>query len=143
MKINLPSFGPGSRGPYGDSFVARAGSPSLVRKAIDRRGLRQFAAGITACALLGAAALFHTWVRTQATEEGYRLSRLSAEHQQLLRERERLTLQAAQLKSPGRIEKLSRELLGMGPAPTERVVVLVEKKMPTAPPRPGTALARR
>jgi len=87
-------------------------SPSFIRRAVDRRGLVQFASATCACALLGGAGLFHAHVRTRVTEEGYRLSRLSAEQQKLLRERDRLTLQAAQLLRPARIEELAREWPG-------------------------------
>jgi cell division protein FtsL len=143
MNLPLPSFGPAHGQGFGESFVARAASPSMVRRAIDRRGLARFVAGTAACALLAAAALFHAWMRTQVTEEGYRLSQVSAENQQLLREREHLTLQAAQLKSPGRIEQLAREKLGMGPAKAEQLVVLAEKKLQVTPRASGTAVARR
>ena len=103
-----------------------AGTPSLIlRRAIDRRGLATFVAGTLACALIALSALFHAWVRTRVTEEGYRLSRLSAEHRELSREHERLQFHAAQLKSPQRIEELARARLGMGPPTVDRVVVLV------------------
>lgn len=134
--MSLPNFSPPSippvpatrselRAAYGASFVARGASASVIRKAIDRRGLQQLAAGTLACALLAGAALLHTWVRTRVTEEGYRLSRLSSEHHRLLRERERLTLLTGRLSAPARLEELARTRLGMGPPPTERTVVLV------------------
>ena len=83
-----------------NDFRNRGETPSMIRRAIDRRGLLTFAAAVLACALVASAALFHAWVRTRVTEEGYRLSRLSAEHRELVREHERLQLQAAQLRSP-------------------------------------------
>lgn len=103
----------------------RTGTSSTIRRAVDRRGLATFAAGTLACTLVAGAALFHASVRTRVTEEGYRLSRLSAEHRDLSREHERLQFQAAQLKSPQRIEELARRRLGMGPPSVDRVVVLV------------------
>ena len=108
-----------------NDFRNRGETPSMIRRAIDRRGLLTFAAAVLACALVASAALFHAWVRTRVTEEGYRLSRLSAEHRELVREHERLQLQAAQLRSPQRIEALARARLGMGPVAVDRVVVLV------------------
>lgn len=107
------------------SMIRRGDTPSMIRRAIDRRGLHNFSAASVACVLLGAALLVHCWVRTRVTEEGYRLSRLATEHQLLWREHEKLQLQAAQLKSSQRIEELARTKLGMGPAPVDRVVVLV------------------
>ena len=106
--------------------MTRTGTPStIIRRRIDRRGLATFASGILACALIALAALFHAWVRTRVTEQGYGLSRSSDEHRELSREHERLQFHAAQLKSPQRIEELARTRLGMGPPSVDRVVVLV------------------
>ncbi len=102
---------------------ARAAGPA--RRAADRRGLQQLAAATLACILLAGAALLQIWVRTRVTEQGYRLSRLSAERQQLLRDHERLQLAAARLGSAQRIEDLARVRLGMAPPPADRVIVLV------------------
>ena len=88
-------------------------------------GLRQVAAAIAACALLAAAALLQIWVRTRVTEQGYRLSRLASERQQLVRDHERLQLAAARLGGAQRIEELARLRLGMGPPPPDRIIVLV------------------
>jgi cell division protein FtsL len=88
-------------------------------------GLRQLGAATLACALLAAAALLQIWVRTRVTEQGYRLSRVSAERQHLVREHERLQLAAARLGSAQRIEDLARARLDMGPPPADRIIVLV------------------
>jgi len=98
---------------------------SAVRRNIERRALRNFAAGTLACAMVAAGMLVHAWVRTRVTERGYALSRLSAEYRDLMREHERLQIAAAELKSPQRIEELARTRLNMGPPPVDRVVVLV------------------
>jgi len=96
-----------------------------VRRNLDRRGLSTFAAGTLACALIAAAALLHAWVRTRVTEQGYALSRLSAEYRDLTREHESLQLEAAELRSPQRIEELARTRLSMSAPSIDRVVVLV------------------
>ena len=106
-------------------FVERGQSPSAIRRNIDRRGLANFAATALACALVAAAMLLHAWVRTRVTEQGYRLSRLSAEYRDLAREHETLQIQAAELRSPQRIEELARTRLNMGPPAIDKVVVLV------------------
>lgn len=98
---------------------------SQVRRELDRRGLLTFAAATLSCGILASALLLHAWVRTRVTEEGYRLSRLSAEHRELTREHESLQIRAAELRSPQRIEELARSRLSMGPPPMDRVVVLV------------------
>jgi cell division protein FtsL len=100
-------------------------SPSTIRRAVDKRGFLDFATATTACGLLAVAALGHAYLRTRVTEEGYRLSRLSAESRDLSREHETLQIRAAELKSPSRIEELARTKLGMAPPPVDRVVVLV------------------
>jgi len=102
-----------------------ARAPGPARRAAARCGMRQFRAATLACALLAAAALLQIWVRTRVTEQGYRLSRLSAERQHLVRDHERLQLAAARLGSAQRIEDLARARLGMGPAPADRIIVLV------------------
>ena len=104
---------------------ARAQHGSSVRGVAQTRSLRQLAAALIACALVGSGALLQIWVRTRVTEQGYRLSRLSAERQQLQRDHERLQLAAARLGSAQRIEDLARVRLGMGPPPPDRVIVLV------------------
>jgi cell division protein FtsL len=108
-----------------ESFAGRAASPSSIRRAVDKRGLLDFGAATAACGLLAVAALGHAYLRTRVTEEGYRLSRLSAESHDLSREHEALQIRAAELKSPQRIEELARTRLGMAPPPVDRVVVLV------------------
>jgi cell division protein FtsL len=100
-------------------------TPSHIRRNIDRRGLANFTATATACALVAGAMLLHAWVRTRVTERGYQLSRLSAEYHELTRDHESLQIRAAELKSPQRVEELARARLGMGPPAVDRVVVLV------------------
>ena len=102
------------------------------RCSFEKRALRLFGAATLSCALVASAALFHIHVRTRVTEEGYRLSRLSAEHQRLSREHERLELQVAQLESPQRLSELSRARLKMGPPGDDRVVVVANSGGPKA-----------
>ena len=113
-----PSFDPGRLLPRGQT-------PSAIRRSIDKRGLRNFAATALACLLVAAAMLLHAWVRTRVTEQGYKLSRLSADYRELAREHETLQIKAAEMKSPQRIEELARTRLSMGPPDIDRVVVLV------------------
>ncbi len=115
---------------YTDSFIARAENGSLIRRAIDRRGIVQLVAGVAACLLLAFALLFHAWMRTQVTQDGYQLFELAKKHKALLGERERLTDQLARLRNPARIEQLAREQLKMGPASSDRVVVLPTTRIP-------------
>ena len=97
---------------------------SYIRRLADRRGMANFFATATSCALIASAMLFHAWVRTRVTEQGYVLSRLSAEYRELTREHEALQLEAAELRSPQRIEELARTRLSMSAPSIDRVVVL-------------------
>jgi cell division protein FtsL len=66
--------------------------------------------------------IFHVWSRTRVTAVGYELGRLESEHRQLLAERDRLNLEVATLRSPGRLERFARERLGMAPPAPGAVV---------------------
>ena len=112
------------------SFVERGQSPSAIRRNIDRRGFANFVATTLSCAFVASAMLLHAWVRTRVTEQGYRLSRASAEYRELTREHEALQIRAAELRSPQRIEELARTRLNMGPPAMDNVVVLVERPGP-------------
>jgi cell division protein FtsL len=109
------------------SRLHRGPTPSEVRRNVDRRGFANFAAIVLSCALVAMAMLLHAWVRTRVTEQGYRLSRLSAEHRELSRAHEALQIKAAELRSPQRIEELARSRLSMGPPSIDRVIVLAER----------------
>lgn len=111
-----------------DSKLARGQTPSVIRRAVDARGLQQFGAATAALFLLGGVAVFHCWARASVTDAGYALSRLSHEHHELARENERLQLAAAELKSPARIAALARARLGMGLPRNDRVIVLRERQ---------------
>ncbi len=66
--------------------------------------------------------IFHVWSRTRVQAAGYELGRLESEHRQLLAERDRLNLEVATLRSPGRLERFARERLGMAPPAPGAVV---------------------
>jgi len=104
---------------------APAAGAASIRHAVEKHGRRQLVCALVACVLLTAGALLQIWMRTRVTEQGYLLSRLSGERQQLLRDHERLQLAAARLGSAQRIEDLARARLGMGPPPPDRIIVLV------------------
>lgn len=78
--------------------------------------------GMALAAPLAGVGLFHVWSRTRVQATGYALGRLEAEHRQLLAERDRLNLEVATLRSPGRLERFARERLGMAPPAPGAVV---------------------
>jgi cell division protein FtsL len=86
-------------------------------------GVATVIAGLLLATPLAAVGVFHVWSRTRVQGVGYELGRLEAEHRHLLAERDRLNLEVATLRSPGRLERFARERLGM------------------APPAPGTVVA--
>ncbi len=67
------------------------------------------------CALLAAFGVLHVTSRVMVVRIGYELSHLEQKNRALVREHDRLKLELATLKSPHRLEKLSRERLGMSP----------------------------
>src|SRR5438105_2338466 len=115
------------------SFIARGATPSMIRRAVDGRGLAVFGAATAAALLLGGVMLFAIAARTRVTQAGYELAQASREHQQLLREREALQLKLARLRSLERLHDLAAKL-GMGPAPASRTVVLVGPQQARPPP---------
>jgi cell division protein FtsL len=85
-------------------------------------GVATVIAGLLLAAPLAAVGVFHVWSRTRVQGVGYELGRVEAEHRQLLAERDRLNLEVATLRSPGRLERFARERLGMAPPAPGAVV---------------------
>jgi len=90
--------------------------------------------------------IFHVWSRTRVLDAGYEFGRLEAENRRLLDERDRLNLEVATLRSPGRLERYARERLGMAPPAPGTVVagmeggkVAVGEVVDGADHRPGPA----
>jgi cell division protein FtsL len=75
-----------------------------------------------AAALFAAVGAFHAWAHTRVVTSGYELARLESEHRQLSAERERLRLEVATLRAPGRLEQFARTKLGMAPPALGSVV---------------------
>ncbi len=71
---------------------------------------------------LAAVGVFHVWSRTQVIASGYDLARLESEHRRLIAERDRLRLEVATLRAPGRLERFARTRLGMAPPAPGAVV---------------------
>ena len=124
------------------SFVARGATPSVIRRAIDRRGLAIFGAATVAALLLGGVSIFAIWARTRVTASGYALDKAVREHQALLREREALTVRVANLRSAGRLQGLATKLR-MGPPTAGQTVVIVEGKPAAEAPQRGALVAER
>jgi cell division protein FtsL len=94
-----------------------------MRKGPGRKGgVSAVLAGLLLAAPLAGVGVFHVWSRSRVIAAGYELGRLESEHRQLLAERDRLNLEVATLRSPGRLERFARERLGMAPPAPGAVV---------------------
>ena len=77
------------------------------------RRLRTFGATAAVAAVLTGSALFYVWTRLQVVSWGYRISRASARQEELRQANRELRIEAASLRSPGRIETIARKELGL------------------------------
>ncbi|MCP3162607.1 cell division protein FtsL [Myxococcus qinghaiensis] len=78
--------------------------------------------------LFAAVGMLHVTSRVMVVDMGYRLSRAEAESRSLTRENDRLKLELATLKAPGRLERVAREQLGMTMPAGSAVVSLSAEK---------------
>jgi cell division protein FtsL len=74
--------------------------------------------------LFAAVGVLHVTSRVLVVDAGYRLSRLEQEHRALTLTNDRLKLELATLRSPARLERLSREQLSMAPPAAGAVIPL-------------------
>ena len=85
-------------------------------------------------ALFAGVGMLHVTSRVLVVDMGYRLSQAESESRSLTRENDRLKLELATLKAPGRLEKMAREQLGMA-MPTGSAVVSLPAQEPKRPVR--------
>lgn len=71
---------------------------------------------------LAAVGIFHVWSHTRVTAAGYRLGELQRTQEALRAERNRLEVEVATLRAPGRLESFARARLGMAPPAPGAVV---------------------
>ena len=87
-----------------------------------------------AIAATASAFVVHLALRGRTVQLGYELGRARVEQARLRDVRRVLELEAASYKAPERVEIVARTLLGMEPAPPERIVA-----MPAGQPPPAHA----
>ncbi|MDH3998360.1 MAG: cell division protein FtsL [Desulfuromonadales bacterium] len=80
---------------------------------------------LASIALVLVVALFFVWSRVQVTHFEYEISRLQSSQRDLGQEKARLSLEAASLSNPERIERVARKELGLR-LPTKEQVVTVD-----------------
>jgi cell division protein FtsL len=73
-------------------------------------------------AALAGVGVFHVWSHTRVTSAGYRLDDLRRAREALRAERNRLEIEVATLRAPGRLSTLAREQLRMAPPAPGAVV---------------------
>lgn len=66
-------------------------------------------------ALFAVVGVVHVTSRVMVVKAGYELSRLDTERQELAREKAKLELELATLRSPARLESVAREKLSLAP----------------------------
>jgi cell division protein FtsL len=73
-------------------------------------------------AALASVGIFHVWSHTRVTAAGYRLGELQRKQESLRAERNRLEVEVATLRAPGRLEAFARARLGLAPPAPGAVV---------------------
>jgi cell division protein FtsL len=112
--------------------IARPSADVAVRGVAGggRPGRRRAPAGPLAvvartCLLVGAVAavgVVHVWSHTRVTAAGYRLGELQRAQEALRAQRDRLEVEVATLRAPGRLEEFARTRLKMAPPAPGAVV---------------------
>jgi cell division protein FtsL len=82
----------------------------------------ELARNIIPLALIAAALLFCSWVRSEIVNTGYECQHLSTKEESLLRARQRLMLEEETLSNPGRIDWVARKDLRMTPLRPNQLV---------------------
>ncbi len=100
-------------------FLGFAGRALRRGPAEPRRGLALLIGLTVLCA--STAAICQVWTRMRAIEYGYKLSKASKLHTELLEVNRRLRLEVAVLTSPARIAKVASEELGLRPPSPEQI----------------------
>jgi cell division protein FtsL len=75
--------------------------------------------------LLTVVSIFHVWSRVKVIDVNLQIASISKEIRDLEQEQNRLRLEVASLKTPGRIEALAKGDLGMA-LPSDQQVVIVK-----------------
>ena len=106
------------------SFSAVRHQPVAPRSAaVRRRFIRQISILIAAAVVM---ALAFVWIRIQVIQQGYEVSRLRKETNDLREQKNILKSDVETLKSPERLEQIAREHFGMR-LPQSNEVVLVDR----------------
>jgi cell division protein FtsL len=97
---------------------------SAKRRGVAWRRLRMLSAGGLVAAVAVGCALFYVWTRLQVVSWGYRISRSTTQQAELRQTNRELRIEAASLRSPGRIETIARHKLGLEFARPDQIQVV-------------------
>ena len=120
--------------------VKRIDNSRMVRVAAPRR-LRECAKLVGMCAVLGLVAMLYAWQHFQYIQLSYQVEQLRADRSHAVELNQELKLDVASLKSPTRIDTISRRDLGLtatvpgqiATAPTDGNVVAQVRRVPMPP----------
>ncbi|RKG53148.1 cell division protein FtsL [Corallococcus sp. AB011P] len=114
-------------------------SKALSRPSVSVAGvLMHLLPAVMLFTLFVAVGILHVTSRVLVVDMGYRLSNAEGESRSLTRENDRLKLELATLKAPGRLERVAREQLGMAMPKGGAVVSIADERVKGS----GTAQAR-
>ncbi|RKH66858.1 cell division protein FtsL [Corallococcus llansteffanensis] len=105
-------------------------SKALSRNTVSVAGvLMHLLPAVALFALFTAVGILHVTSRVLVVDMGYRLSNAEGESRSLTRENDRLKLELATLKAPGRLERVAREQLGMAMPRGGAVVSVADERV--------------
>jgi cell division protein FtsL len=93
-----------------------------IKRRTDRRNLVDLLRIISSLLMVAGVLLFYAWVRSQIVDIGYEEQRLQAQEKSALRTQANFILEEQTLKSPGRIDGIARNELGMMLARTNQLL---------------------
>lgn len=93
-----------------------------VRAKSDPRDMRFFYSTLLCVFAMTAVLFIYIWTRLTVVNTGYEISRANASRLGLIEKNRRLKIEYMRLKSPGRIERIGREELGLSHPEGEQVM---------------------
>jgi cell division protein FtsL len=113
-----------------------------IKCVIDARILSELVRTIVCLAMVAGALLFYLWVRSQIISIGYESQKLSVLEESLRRTQKNLDLDEETLKSPGRIDMIARNQLGMIPlSPAQLILPQIQDPGRSIPDRLAMAVS--
>jgi cell division protein FtsL len=103
------------------AFTRPVANAYLVRER-DRKRLRELVLVLAAVGALGIGLLSYTWIHLEVLSTGYKIDKLEKQLREMTRTERQLSLEAAYLASPQRIEERARHELGLEPPALDRVI---------------------